>query len=223
MKFDTSIIIGKKYGKLTVIDFKEKRERITKSGKKYGYKYFFLCKCECGNNKIIEWKKLKEGYTQSCGCIRKEKTSQMAIKHNLWQSKLYNRWHLIKNRCYNKNYNRYKDYGGRGIRVCDEWKNDFKTFYDWAINNGYNDKLTLDRIDVNGNYEPENCRWITNLEQQHNKRNNKLLTYNGETKCIAEWAKFTGLTHTILTNRILKYKWNPEKALFTPSRKGIRK
>lgn len=219
MKFIIDKIINKKYGKLTVIKFIERTERITKKGTKNGYKYFFLCKCECGNTKVVEWKKLKSGNTKSCGCIRKEKTSQMAMKHNLWQSKLYTRWHQIKNRCYNKNYNRYKNYGGRGIVICDEWKNDFKAFYDWAMNNGYKENLTIDRIDINGNYEPNNCRWITNYEQQHNKRNNKLLTYKGETKCIAEWARIMGLSHTILTNRIFKYKWDIEKAFFTPSRK----
>lgn len=108
---------------------------------------------------------------------------------NKCRTRLYRIFDHMKQRCYNKNNNRYKHYGGRGIVVCDEWNSDFDVFYNWAYENGYDDTLTIDRIDVNGNYEPSNCRWITNLEQQNNKRNNVLLTYNGKTQTMAQWAR----------------------------------
>ena len=127
-------------------------------------------------------------------------------------------WRKIKHRCTNANNDRWGDYGGRGITVCSEWAESFEAFRDWALANGYRDDLTIDRKDVNGNYEPGNCRWITNQEQQHNRRNNHNITYNGETHTITEWARIYGLSENGLVHRINR-GWEIERALTTPMQK----
>jgi len=132
------------------------------------------------------------------------------------EHKLHPIWRGMKARCYNPKALKYKHYGARGIEICDEWRNSYQKFYDWAINNGYVEGLTLDRINVNGNYEPTNCRWVTKTIQNRNKRNNRYLTYNGETKTICEWSEITGIPHTVLYNRIAFHKWDVESALTIP-------
>jgi len=117
----------------------------------------------------------------------------MNLKHGLRHTRLYNIWTHMKDRCYNSNYFQYYLYGGRGIKICKEWQNDFMGFYNWAIKNGYDDKLTLDRINVNGNYQPNNCRWITRAEQTRNQRNNINITYMGETHCLSEWSRIKSI------------------------------
>ena len=127
----------------------------------------------------------------------------------------------MKQRCYNKNSKSYKNYGGRGIKICDEWlskENGFLNFYNWAINNGYNSNLSIDRIDNNGNYEPSNCRWVNNLIQSNNRRNNRKLTFNGDTLNISEWAKKYNLTISTINHR-LDRGWSVEKTLTTPLKK----
>lgn len=123
------------------------------------------------------------------------------IKHGLWKTKLFRRWGYIMERCTSPKHKSYKDYGGRGITICEEWK-EFLSFYNWAMNNGYEDNLTIDRIDVNKGYNPSNCRWITMQEQQKNKRNNHNLMINGETKLITEWAREYGIHHQTIIHRI---------------------
>ena len=125
----------------------------------------------------------------------------------------------MKDRCYNSNSKIYRFYGERNISICDEWKNDFETFYNWAINNGYDDSLTIDRIDSFGNYEPNNCRWITIQDQQRNRTNNRFITYNNETKTLSQWATEYGFTWEQLRDRIDKLGWDFEKAILTPIRK----
>lgn len=122
----------------------------------------------------------------------------------------------MKARCYNATHDRYKDYGARGIVVCDEWLNDFTVFYDWAMNNGYKENLTIDRIDVNGNYEPSNCRWVTSKEQQRNTRYNRNYTINGKTHCITEWCEILGINRNMVYTRINR-GWTVENALLTPN------
>lgn len=138
---------------------------------------------------------------------------QMHGKHN---TRLYRIWGNMKGRCYCKSRREYKNYGGRGIKVCDEWQQDFQAFYDWAMSHGYTDTLTLDRIDVNGNYEPSNCRWITNKEQQNNRQYNKLISYNGRTQTLAQWASEYNMCYKTLQKRI--NKWGIEKAFNEPLR-----
>lgn len=135
-------------------------------------------------------------------------------KHGQYGSRLYETWQTMKKRCSNPNNRQYHLYGGRGIIVCDEWRNDFQAFYDWAMSHGYADDLTIDRIDVNGNYEPSNCRWATMKEQQNNRRNNHLITYNGETKTLKQWSEKIGIDWGVLYSR-LKKGWSIEKSLTT--------
>lgn len=188
---------GMKFGRLTVLEFAFNKSR----------RSYWKCKCECGNHKIIEGYKLKTGHTKSCGCLSREnfeKLKNMSIKHNLCNTRLYRAWINMKNRCYNKKLKEYKNYGGRGIKVCDEWKNDFLVFYKWSIENGYSDDLTIDRIDVNGNYEPSNCRWTTIEIQANNKTNNHFITYNNQTLTINQWARKLNIPRETIKTRLGK-------------------
>lgn len=131
------------------------------TGKKHRVGKFI---CDCGNITILVCSSVKYGSTQSCGCYVKEFISSLNKKHGFRHHPLYPVWLNIKTRCNNKNSTKYKDYGGRGISICDEWKNDFVSFHNWAIDNGWERGLQIDRINNDGNYEPSNCQWVTNLE-----------------------------------------------------------
>lgn len=199
-------LTGQKFGRLTVLEFAYRK----------GKHYYFLCKCDCGNTIVIRRDSLlKKNFTQSCGCIAIEKSKQRFKKHGLHGSRLYYIYHNLKHRCLNPQNEEYINYGARGISICDEWLKDFKNFSDWAIANGYNDTLTIDRIDNNGNYEPSNCRWITNKQQQRNKRTNRFIRYQGETYCVTDWALKLGLTPKKLFWR-LNHNWSIERAFNTP-------
>ena len=141
--------------------------------------------------------------------------------HGKSSTRLYDIWRGMKERCYRPKHLRFGKYGGRGISICDEWRNSFEVFEKWAINNGYNESLTIERIDVNGNYEPNNCRWATNKEQQNNKQNNRRITWNDETKTLAEWSEIVGIKKTTLKER-LNAGWDVEAALTTPVKRRTR-
>lgn len=141
------------------------------------------------------------------------------IKHGMTKTRPYRIWQSMKNRCSNTRSLRYVDYGGRGITVCDEWKNDFQAFYDWAMNNGYSDELTLDRIDNNGNYSPDNCRWATPAEQNSHTRKSCLLEYNCEVRTLKEWCEKLKLPYWRMKDRINRNGWTVQKAFETPIRK----
>jgi hypothetical protein len=137
------------------------------------------------------------------------------IKHGLTDHPLYIRWSCMKGRCYNSNNKSYSDYGSRNIKVCDEWRNDFKSFYRWAINSGWNPKLTIDRINNEGDYEPSNCRWTDRKIQNNNTRRNRYLEFNGVTKTMSEWAEITGIKVKTIFMRLTAYGWSVEKTLST--------
>lgn len=143
------------------------------------------------------------------------------LKHGLYRTRLNIIWNDMKQRCFNKNHSFYNRYGGRGITACDEWTADFLVFYNWAMANGYSDKLTLDRIDNDGNYEPANCRWSTRKEQSNNRITNRALEYNGEIRTMSQWADVLGLTYDTVQNRI-RQGWTMERIVKTPMRKQRR-
>ena len=190
---------GRKFGKLTVI----KRAENNKHGLPR-----WECKCECENITLVSGQHLREGKVKSCGCFKKEAQKT----HGMTHTRLHRIWSSMKARCENSNRKDYKRYGERGIKVCEEW-HDFLTFYKWAVSNGYSETLTLDRIDVSGNYEPSNCRWATAKEQGNNRTNNHLITYNGETKTISQWAEERSINHDTLYSRINRANWDIGRAL----------
>lgn len=202
-------LTGQKFGRLTVIKRVEKQNK-TRSA-------YWLCQCECGNTTIVSSPNLKNKHAMSCDCLQQESRLTHSITHGLTKTRIYKIYLGMKKRCYNKNYFQFQYYGGKGIRICDEWLNNFKSFYDWSIANNYNDTLTIDRINSNGNYCPENCRWVDKYVQANNKKTNKLITYNNETHTMKEWSKITGLTYSTIQHR-LDRNWDIEKALTTPQR-----
>lgn len=131
------------------------------------------------------------------------------------EKRIYLIWHDMKRRCYQPQNKRYSRYGGRGIRICAEWLDNFQAFFDWSMANGYSPELTIDRIEKDGNYEPSNCRWATKYEQANNRSNNHFITYNGETKTMKEWSDTVGISYYALRQRINR-GWDIEKALLTP-------
>lgn len=205
-------LTGQKFGRLTVI--KRAESRISKTGQ---HKTMFLCKCDCGNEICVSSSNLKSGYVKSCGCYQQECRIKNNTSHGMSKTRLYKIWKGIKRRCINKNYAQFQYYGGRGITICDEWENNYLNFYNWAINNGYDDYLSIDRIDLNRNYEPNNCRWVDKFKQANNKRNNHYITYNGETHTIAEWGNLSFLTPKQIQKR-LRLGWDVQKIFTTPIR-----
>lgn len=191
MKVD---LTGQKYGRLTVI------EKVGVRNKKAIWK----CLCDCGKYSEVPTSHLRSGHTTSCGCYHAEISKIVNTTHGKRKDKLYMVWSGMKKRCCNPNGPGYKNYGGRGISVCDEWKNDFQAFYDWAMANGYDEKLTIERKNVNGNYEPSNCEWIPMREQYYNRTDNVFITYNGETKVLKQWAKKFGISQDTIRRRLSK-------------------
>lgn len=173
------------------------------------------CECDCGNITSVNADSLKSGTTVSCGCYFRERREESRHKHDESHTRLHRIWTGMKSRCYNPKQQSYERYGARGIRVCDEWRNDYIAFRDWSIANGYNDDLSIDRIDNDGNYEPSNCRWATNKAQARNKSVNRNLEYNGEVHTVSEWAEILGLTVSIIQYRLRK-GLSVEETLGTP-------
>lgn len=209
-------LTGKRFGNLTAVRLSE--HRLSSSGVS---KRYWLCKCDCGNTKSIYARSLTSGNTKSCGCLNiyKLKTDKRRKTHGLSKTHLYKVWVDIKRRCNNKSREDYRYYGGEGKRVCEEWTENYEAFYQWALSSGYKDGLTIDRIDNTKGYSPDNCRWVDMTVQANNRRSNHLLTYKGETKSLADWAREYSLNYGALNDRINKFHWSIEKALLTPVRK----
>lgn len=192
---------GEKYGRLTALEYLYTNKR---------RKAVWLCKCDCGNIVQVSSEKLSTGNTKSCGCLHSDKSKEkikILIKKQTKYTRKFEKelsiiFNQMKQRCYNKKCKAYKNYGERGIKICDEWLDDFNSFYLWSTKNNFNSNLSIDRIDVNGNYEPNNCRWITNLEQQNNKRNNKYLEFNGQKHTYAEWSRILNIPSSTISDRI---------------------
>lgn len=198
---------GLRFNHLTVI----------RRGYKENGKWTFLCKCDCGKEVYIRAGMMKKKY--SCGCMTQQRNREQATKHGGRYERLYKVWDGIKYRCNCPRSKNYKNYGGRGIKVCPEWESDYTVFKKWSFENGYDPnapkgQCTLDRIDVNGDYEPSNCRWATPTQQANNTRRNVHLTYNGETKTIADWARVSGVDRKTIEYRV-RNGWSAEGAIFT--------
>ena len=185
-------LTGKRYGMLTVL--------------KYDGHGKWTVKCDCGNTKHMFTRDFKYGQNKGCGCQQ----GKSAITHGKSKERVYSIWESMKARCQNPHNKYYMNYGGRGIKVCNEWQK-FEGFYEWAKVSGYKDTLTIDRIDSDGNYEPSNCRWSTRKEQANNTRRNKYIEYDGQCKTISEWAETLGISYDTLRWRLRN--WNIDKAL----------
>jgi len=197
-------IIGNRYNNLVVV----KRLENAKGGVTV-----WECICDCGNTTKVRGKNLKNGSVKSCGCKNKEPKH---LIHNMSNTRLYREWYSIKSRCYNNKEDSYKNYGGRGITMCDDWKNSFVSFMNWALKNGYSDELSIERNDVNGNYEPSNCTWIPLNRQSANRRSSYIIEYKGETHNLTDWCKRLDLPFKFIHNRIYKLGWSFEKAITEP-------
>lgn len=205
-------IAGRKFGRLTAIKLTGKQNR----------KNLWLCRCECGKETIVTASHLLAGHTKSCGCLASENAAKASkiknTKHGLHKSRIYRAWINMRARCLNPKEQHYPDYGGRGIKICQRWLNSFKNFLDdmGAPPEG----TSLDRIDVNGDYCPDNCRWASNEVQANNRRNTVYLEYQGKTKPLSVWAKEMKIKRDTLSDRIFRSGWDIEKALTTPTKRG---
>lgn len=210
-------LTGQRFGRLTVIERKESYN---------GKKARWLCKCDCGNYVTVLSTCLISGTTKSCGCLNDEirhlPTAEKKLTHAQGEpdskSRLYKIWAKIKTRTESVGSPDYENYGARGIDMCNEWKNSFQSFKAWALGNGYREDLTIDRIDNDKGYSPENCRWADAYTQSNNRRTNHKLTHKGKTQNVSQWAEEMGLKYDTLHNRIKYLGWTVERALTTPVR-----
>lgn len=191
------VLIGNKYNNLT----------IQKDLGMVEHSHIVQCVCDCGNIIDRRLDQIKSGAVKSCGCFKKS----MLVKrnkanfygtHNKSKTRLYRIWADMKQRCINPKQKVYKNYGGRGIKICDDWKSDFMTFYNWAMNNGYSDKLSIDRLDVNGNYEPNNCRWVNQKVQLRNTRRTIIIKIGNQEKCLKDWCAVYNKPYSTVCGRI---------------------
>lgn len=208
-------LTGQKIGRLLIIECLGTKDKHV----------VWRCKCDCGKEVIKTTTYIRRSPCPSCGCykleVRRTHPNHLihgqSAKHNT--TRIYRIWANMKARCYTPSYTRFENWGGRGISVCDEWKNDFQAFYDWAMSNGYQDNLTIDRIDNDGDYHPNNCRWVSYKTQTRNSRTNRMITFNGETRCLNEWSEIVGIDRHTITVRLNQLNWSIERALTQPVRR----
>lgn len=218
-------ITGMRSGKLVAVDRAE--DHISPNGTR---RTMWNCLCDCGNMTVVRTDGITSGRTTSCGCARIEgirrATAEGRMGHTKYgesRERLHNIWYLIKYRCENETSPAYKNYGGRGIRMCKEWSDDesgYNAFKEWALSNGYSKELSIDRIDNDGDYEPDNCRWADCYTQANNKRINVYYEYNGESRTLPQWEKVCGIPWKNLWGRIRRNGWTIERALTQPMRKS---
>lgn len=206
---ETNII--EKYGLLTVIE----KVRVPLKNDPAKYLTWAECRCDCGGRTFTKMNRLRTGTTRSCGCLPRKPTTHGFTKQG--RHKLYSIWNAMIMRCYNAKQNSFKNYGGRGIKVCDEWRHDPAAFINWALQQGWKDGsgLSIDRRDTNGDYKPSNCRFATDTEQANNKRNNVFLEMNGTRHSVCDWGRLLGIRSSTIMAR-LKHKWDVERALTEP-------
>lgn len=206
-------LTGVQFGKLLVIE--KAQSRVYPCGAKIA---MWRCKCACGKETVVTAQALLCGRTVSCGCHKRMLAALGGPNktHGRSRTKLYRVWCGMKNRCYNSNTDAFKNYGFRGISVCEEWKENFANFSDWAEKNGYTEGLTIDRIDVNGNYSPGNCRWVSRNTQNNNTRRSVKVTYMGRTQSIKDWCNELNLNYKKIYCRIRCYGWAVKRALEKP-------
>lgn len=200
-------LTGQRFGRLIVLERAVDRQTIGGETKRQ-----WLCRCDCGKLIVASTMNLRKGDTKSCGCLKDECTKGRMTQHGESGTRLHNIWKAMRKRCRNERNSDYAYYGGRGIHVCTDWDESYEAFRDWAYKNGYEDGLTIDRIDVDRDYEPENCRFVDMKTQCNNRSNSRLITFNGETHTIAEWSEITGIKYHTLYMRIEEYGWTPERA-----------
>lgn len=192
----SSEIVGAIYGRLKIVKDLGVENHIR----------YVIAKCDCGVIKKYRLSGIRSG-TKSCGCLNSELSYLRRIKHGMSKTRIYFLWANIKRRCDNPKCPDYRSYGGRGIKLCDEWRN-FTNFYLWAINNGYSETVNrdcqIDRINNDGDYEPSNCRWVRASEQQRNVRKNVKIEYNGQIKCLAEWCELFKMNYKLTHQRIFR-------------------
>lgn len=198
-------LVGSRFGRLLVI------ARLPNAGNR---KARFLCTCACGNKKEANSQELRNGECTSCGCFRKEVAKNLTKTHGMSKTAIYKTWKQMKRRCENTRSKDYRHYGGRGIKVCNRWHH----FPNFLKDMGFppSPKHSINRKNNNGNYDPSNCNWATLLEQRNNTRRNRYITFNGETKTLAQWARHFGVKYSVLLARLDKLHWPVEKAFSFP-------
>ena len=206
-------ITGRRFGRWTVI---------RDSGQRSNSRVLWECRCDCGTVKLMSSNHLLKGRSLSCGCLRNELSLKKHTSHGLSKQKIYRIWAGMIARCYCQKQSNYQNYGGRGISVCDEWHSNFCSFYEWSMKNGYKEDLTIERIDVNGDYCPDNCKWIPRSEQCNNTRQSHFITIDGKTLTIKQWSKKIGMSDKVIRCR-LRYGWNERDAVMIPKMTGREK
>ena len=198
-------LTGNRYGRLAVIERAD--DRVQNNGR---HRVMWKCRCDCGNEIDVLGDNLKRGRTTSCGCYMSEAISKSRTTHGETNTKLYGIWCAIKTRCYNPHSTYYNRYGGRGNHMCDEWKNSFTVFREWACKNGYEEGATVDRINNDEGYFPDNCRWVDPATQANNRSSNRILTLDGISHNVTEWARILNISPKTLFSRIYEGKTTEE-------------
>ena len=205
-------LLGHRFGRLVVIGY---------AGKDKGNHSKWLCRCECGNSTVAAGYNLEAGKILSCGCLRREQAGKLNLTHGCSNTRLYSTFCNMISRTENPNVDCFKFYGGRGIKICSEWRHDFQAFCAWALSHGYQKNLSIDRIDNDKGYSPDNCRWVSCEVQFNNRRSNCFISFQGETKTKADWARTAGVDYHTLCTR-LNAGWPFEQAILTPTKKEMK-
>lgn len=202
--------VGRKFNRLTVISVAEKKVR--SDGRNYN---MVECRCDCGTQKTFNLSEVISNHSRSCGCYRRDRTKEALRKHGKSNDSIYKVWAGAKRRCTNENDSGYKNYGGRGITMCAEWIDNSSAFMQWALSNGYRQGLDIDRIDNNGDYSPENCRFVSRTENMRNNRRNRIIEYNGLSLPVSEMCERLNLKYSVVNKRLWR-GWDVIKSIETP-------